>query len=355
MGLKEWVALTLVKGVGPVTFKRCLESGMGPETIFSLRREELESTGFLKRESIDQIMKRDILDTAEGIIEKCEKNGIKIFTIMDSSYPFLLKNIPDPPAVIYVKGMLPEEKRVSVVGTRKPTDYGRAVAEKVSFILAINGVCVVSGMAYGIDAIAHSSSIKAGGRTVAVLGSGLNRIYPPEHKNLFRRICENGAVLSEYPPDEEPHPSRFPERNRLISGLSSALIVVEAGERSGALITARCALEQGRDVFAVPGNITSPSSKGTNRLIKEGANVLTGFDDLSEVLDSSLFQIHPSSPNLTEKEMVVFQCLKDDEAVHPEELVGPCKEKGINLFEVLTSLELKGMIRRTEGGGIIKT
>jgi DNA processing protein len=350
MSLREWIALSMVDGVGSITFKKLLDKGIKPEDIFSSSKAELKETGILRESSIDEIIRKDVLNKAERIIEDAEKNGTKIFTIESRLYPFLLKNIPDPPPVLYVMGDIKSnEKCVGVVGTRNPSEYGKVVAERIAFLLALNGVTVVSGMAYGIDAIAHISALNGGGRTIAVLGSGLKRIYPEEHKNLFKRICENGAAISEYPPDEEPHTSHFPQRNRIISGISSAVIVVEAGEKSGALITAKFALEQGREVFAVPGNITSVQSKGTNRLIKEGANPFISFEDLSEVLGQPIMGIG-GSEKLSEEENYVLQFIKEDEIFYPESIIPLLREKGINIYEILTSLELKGLIKKSKGG-----
>jgi len=350
MSLREWIALSVVEGVGSITFKKLLEKEIKPENIFSFSKRELKETGILKESSIEEIVRKEVLKKAEKIIKDAERHGIKIFTMDSPEYPFLLKSIPDPPPLLYVMGEIKSnEKCVAVVGTRNPSEYGKGVAEKIAFLLALNGITAVSGMAYGIDAIVHLSALRGGGRTIAVLGSGLKRIYPEEHKNLFKKICENGAAISEYPPDEEPHTSHFPQRNRIISGISSAVIVVEAGEKSGALITARFALEQGREVFAVPGNITSPQSRGTNRLIKEGANPFINFEDLSEVLRHPLMQIR-SSENLSEEEKHVLQFIKEDEIFYPETAMSVLKEKGINIYEVLTSLELKGLIKKSNGG-----
>ena len=350
MSLREWIALSMVEGVGAITFKRLLEKEIKPENIFSFSRRELKETGILRENSIDEILRKKVLNKADRIIENAEKNGIKIFTMNSPQYPFLLKNIPDPPPLIYVMGdMRGDEKCVAVVGTRNPSEYGKGVAERIAFLLALNGVSVVSGMAYGIDAVAHLSALKGEGRTIAVLGSGLKKIYPGEHKNLFKRICENGAAISEYPPDEEPHSSHFPQRNRIISGISSAVIVVEAAEKSGALITAKFALEQGREVFAVPGNITSVRSRGTNRLIKEGANPFISFEDLSEVLGQPIMGIG-CSEKLSEEESYILQFIKEDEVFYPESIISLLREKGINIYEVLTSLELKGLIKKSKGG-----
>ena len=202
----------------------------------------------------------------------------------NSEYPTLLKEIFNPPRELFIKGsiILEDACAIAIVGTRTPTAYGIKQCEKISCELAKKGITIVSGMARGIDSVAHKSAIKAGGRTIAILGSGLNRIYPPENKKLYEDISKNGAVISEFAPNTPPMPYNFPKRNRIISGMAIGVVVVEAAVRSGSLITANFALEQGRDVFAMPGNINSPRSNGTNALIKDGAKLV---EDVSDVLN----------------------------------------------------------------------
>ena len=222
----------------------------------------------------------------EGLLTGIQKQGIQVITWDDPIYPRRLKDIDQPPPVLYMRGTIKmeDEWSVSIVGTRRATAYGRQIAEELAAYLSRNGITVVSGLARGIDSFAHQATIRAGGRTLAVLGSGVDRIYPPEHVRLAEEIVENGALLSDYPLGTPPDSINFPPRNRIISGLSLATVVVEAGETSGAIITATFAVEQGRDVFAVPGNIHAVQSKGTNNLIQQGARPLLKFEDVLEVL-----------------------------------------------------------------------
>ncbi len=222
------------------------------------------------------------LEEAYKIIKYCEESGIGLLTYGSDKYPVSLRSLKDPPAVLYYKGHLPELNQtlsVSVVGTRKMSEYGMRAAYKIAYEVAASGAVVVSGMALGIDSVAASAAMAAGGKTVAVLGSGIDVIYPHEHERLYGAICEHGAVISEYPPSTLPHSYNFPKRNRIISGMSQGIAVIDAGEKSGALITAKMGILQGRDVYAVPSNIDSENSSGTNMLIRDGAQaVLCGYD-----------------------------------------------------------------------------
>jgi DNA processing protein len=216
-------------------------------------------------------------------LELINKNNITVITDRDESYPENLFNIYDRPPLLYIKGNLQKEDiNIAIVGSRLASTYGKFITERISRELAMKGITIVSGMARGIDSAAHRGAIAAQGRTVAVLGCGLDIIYPPENKNLFSDIVQNGAVISEYPPQTQPLSAHFPARNRIISGISYGVVVVEAGEKSGSLITARLALEQGREVFAVPGSIDSVGSRGTNKLIKQGAKLIENIDDILE-------------------------------------------------------------------------
>lgn len=341
-----WVALTLVRGVGSVRIKALIEIFRSPENVFRAEFKELKEC--LPEPCIEEIKNGDVLERAQVIVEECARKGIDILTIDSPEYPEVLRHIPDPPPVLYLRGKLPRGTFIAVVGTRTPTSYGKVVTEKISEVIAVNGGVVVSGMAYGIDAIAHSASLKCGGETVAVLGSGVDVIYPSEHTSLYWKIVECGAVISEYPPGELPNQGYFPKRNRIISGLSKAVIVVEAGERSGAIITARCALEQGRDVYAVPGPITSSKSAGTNSLIKEGANPITKVEDVLEIMGYTL----PSSEkymDVSEDERRVLELLNDNE-MPIDDIIERSGFEIKEVYSILTSLEIKGFVRRTERG-----
>lgn len=228
-------------------------------------------------------------EQAAEIVSKSSLLDIRIIHQGHPEFPHLLGHIPDSPLVMYLRGEWTSARCVAVVGSRRATGYGIGMAERLSADLVAAGFTIVSGLARGIDTAAHTGALQAGGRTVAVLGNGLETIYPPENRKLAERIMENGAFLSEYPPGTPPAPYHFPVRNRIVSGLSEAVLVVEAGERSGSLITVQCALEQGRDVFAVPGNATSVTSRGCNRLIREGAGLVQEAADILEALSADRF------------------------------------------------------------------
>jgi DNA processing protein len=264
-----------------------------------------------------------------------------------------LKEIDQPPPVLYVRGTLKTEDEwaVAVVGTRRISAYGRQVSEELAASLAQSGVTVVSGLARGVDAVAHQSALKAGGRTLAVLGSGVDRIYPPEHRGLAEQMLAHGALLSDYAPGTPPDASNFPPRNRIISGLSMAVVVVEAGETSGALITAQFAVDQGRDVFAVPGNILAPQSKGTNRLIQQGAQPLLAVRDLLETLDLNLATEQRSVRKVLPANEVEARLLGllGPEPMHLDEIG---QQTGLPIERVsatLVMMELKGLVRQVGG------
>ncbi len=283
--LKYWIWLSTLPGIGSKRSEQLIDLFGSPRNLWHAKRKELEKVHFLSREMIEQIVSYPLKVLAQKHMETIHKYNIKVIRIIDESYPVLLKNIYDPPMVIYVRGTLsPDEKAIAFVGSRNATDYGNTVARQLAWEVARRGITVVSGLARGIDSYAHEGALKAGGRTIAVLGCGPDIAYPPCNRELMERIINSGAVVSEYAPGTPPLRGNFPARNRIISGLSMGVTVVEAGEKSGALITAEFALEQGREVFAVPGNVNSHYSKGTNRLIKEGAKIVTDVNDIIEEL-----------------------------------------------------------------------
>jgi len=290
---------------------------------------------------------------AEAEIKKAGNLNVKIISINDANYPFLLKEIVDPPLILYVKGNFSSSSKhlISIVGSRKCTKYGQTVAQKFAASFAQAGITVVSGLALGIDSAAHKGAIDAKGKTFAVIGSGLNRIYPASNKRLAERIFNGyGAVISEFPFGTEPKPFNFPFRNRIISGLSYATIVVEAARKSGSLITARLAAEQGRDVFAVPGNITSKMSEGTNMLIKDGAIPITEPDDVLTYVSAfkDLLVRNKEDKDLSPDEERVISALENS----TETLMGISGKTGISeqkLISLLTYMEVKGLIKRNGG------
>ena len=282
------------------------------------------------------------------------QHGVAIVAQHDPGYPGALQTIPDPPPALYIKGRLDaaDQAAVAIVGSRNASAYGLSCAQRLASDLAIHGITVVSGLARGIDGAAHRGALAAGGRTIAVLGSGLARLYPPEHRQLAEEIVEQGALISEYPMETEPFGFNFPRRNRLISGLSLGVVVVEAASRSGALITVDCALEQGRDVFAVPGPMTSATSHGTHRLLKQGARLVTSVDDIIEELGLEPPVARPAA--LEESEASVFACVT---GAQPRYLDAIASETGLAVAEVssaLLQLELKQLVRQLPGKQFIR-
>src|SRR6266849_1083120 len=275
----------MATGIGPVRFSRLLEICGGARQAWQATDLELAAAG-LERRTADSLRRLRAQTTPENVATRLKKLGIRALTLLDDEYPALLKQVADPPPVLFVRGMLtPEDGRsVALVGTRRATSYGHLVAQRLARDLAAAGLTVVSGLAKGIDTQAHRAALDAGGRTLAVLGNGLDQVYPPENGGLARQIVDAGALVSEFAPGVPPDAVNFPRRNRVISGLSIATVIVEAGERSGALITADFALEQGREVMVVPGNINSPMSLGSNELLKQGATPVTSAQDILDAL-----------------------------------------------------------------------
>ena len=268
--------------MGKTLFRR-LETVLGsPEQVFRSSLNDLMQVEGIGKKVANEIRKFEVEKNIEREMHFIDKLKLEVLTLECPGYPPLLKAIYDPPPVLYFKGKNLNEFPVplAVVGSRKPTNYGKIITEALCTRLAAMGICIVSGMARGIDTLAHKSALQAGGETIAVFGCGLSHTYPPENRQLQDKIVDQGAILSEFPVTRRPDKNNFPARNRVISGLSYGTVVIEAGEKSGALITAEFSLDQGREVFAVPGNINSPNSKGTNRLIKTGAILVDGPDSI---------------------------------------------------------------------------
>jgi len=348
------LALSYIKDIGPVSIKKLTGVFGGAEAVFGASLKGLSQViGENKAQAIKEF------NNWEGIkrdMEKVEKEGARIISIEEAEYPSLLKEIPNPPALLYLKGgFIPEDRyAVAIVGTRNPTVYGSTQAEEIAAELARMGFTIVSGFARGIDTAGHRGAVRAGGRTIAVLGSGIDVPYPSENKHIVEKIARSGAVISEFPPGTPPDRQNFPRRNRIISGLSLGVLVVEAAKDSGSLITAGLALEQGKEVFSMPGNITSANSKGTNELIKNGAKVVTGADDVLEELAPVLkgFLKRPKEkkvmPELSPEERRIVAVLGPD----PRHIDEVARELGIGAADMLThllSLELKGVLKQTAG------
>jgi DNA processing protein len=285
--------------------------------------------------------------------ETIEQQGITVLTWEDELYPRRLKEIDQPPPVLYTRGELVEtdEWAVAIVGTRRVTAYGRQVTEEIAGALARNGVTVVSGMARGVDTIAHRAALSAGGRTIAVLGNGVDRVYPPENRKLAADIIQQGALISDYPLGTPPEGINFPPRNRIISGISLGVVVVEAGVTSGALITAGFAADQGRDVFAVPGNIMAPQSEGTNRLIQDGAQPLLDPQNILDALNLTMITEHRTARVMLPADATEARLFKalGAEPMHVDEIRAKTDLPIEQVSSTLALMELKGMVRQVGG------
>jgi DNA processing protein len=346
---RYWIGFTLVKGVGAVRFQRLLERFGDAESAWKASPADLARAG-LGLKMIERLVAVREKADLSLIWDQIQSKGIQVLTWRDEAYPQRLKEIEQPPPVLYLRGDLTPEDAwaVAIVGTRRVTPYGRQVTEEIASYLAANGVTVVSGLARGVDAIAHHAALRAGGRTLAVLGSGVDRIYPPENRAMAEAIIQHGAIMSDYAPGTAPEASNFPPRNRIISGLSLAVVVIEAGETSGALITAEFAAEQGREIFAVPGNILAPQSKGTNKLIQRGALPLLSASDIMQTLNLTRVGQHKAARKALPSDEVEARLLEtmSEEPLHVDEIRN---QTGLPVEKVSASLimmELKGMVRQ---------
>ena len=350
------LALHSIDGLGPIRLKAILDYFKDPKLAWEAGISELTRIGIPKNavELLTETRKK--LDP-EKYVEEIRSAGIKWITVFDDDYPKLLKQIYDPPIVLYYKGeILPaDEKAVAVVGTRKITGYGKVVTEQFSKELAQAGLTIVSGLARGVDSCAHLAAIETGGRTIAVLGGGLNRIYPPENRPLADKIISGyGAIISEFPPEAVSLPGNFPARNRIISGLSLAVVVTEAAQDSGSLITARMALEQGRDVFAIPGPITSQLSKGPTDLIKEGARIVFEPNDIFEELGVKYSQTpQMKTADLSDDEQKVLAVL-ENEVRHIDEIGRELNFPSAKISALLLKMEISGLVLNLGGGTYCK-
>lgn len=342
-----WIAFSRVPTVGPVRVGLLEERFGSLKAAWEASTSELGASGLTSGvvSTIDQV--RRVVEP-ERELEQVQKAGVSVLTWHDSGYPRLFRNIDDAPPILFVKGT-PEpddEVRVTMVGTRNATPYGREVTRQLASGLAGSGVTVVSGLARGVDGIAHDATLRAGGRTIAVIGSGLDIVYPPEHRSLFDRIVENGAVLSEYPLGTKPDAQHFPRRNRLLSGLSAATVVIEGGLKSGARLTVRSALEQNREVLCVPGSIYSPESELTNALIQEGAKLVMGVEDVLEELHITGAPRQQPLPDLTadtDEEARLLDALTHD----PQHIDELSRSTGIPIIQASSTLavmEIKGSV-----------
>jgi DNA processing protein len=353
-----WIALGRVKGLGGVSFKKLAACFADPTQAFAASARDLEQIEGLDKDVVNGLLSFSAWKEIDEEIRRVEDAGAAIVSFTDPAYPSRLRMIPDPPPFLYVKGEFrrDDEKAVAIVGSRSASEYGCRVARDLARGLASLGFTVVSGMARGIDGTAHATALNAGGRTIAVLGSGVDRPYPPEHERLYRRIIEGGAVVSEQPVGAKPMAFNFPARNRLISGLSLGVVVVEATEKSGSLITASVALEQGREVFAVPGEAGASRSRGTHRLIRQGAKLVESVNDIVEeiapqlavganAVDQPPRQLPQNAGDAARKIFALLQerALQIDEVIENSGFPPP------KVLEVLLELELQGHLQQLPG------
>ena len=357
--LLPWLCLKNVPGIGNHLFKRLIERFGSPQRVFRTTPSELLGVEGISKHLAAAILNYKAPRQIEKELDQVQQKGYALITLADSSYPSLLKEIPDPPPLLYVCGDLSVANRnIAVVGSRNATAYGISVTQRLCADLATFDIGIVSGMALGIDTAAHQGALAAGGKTVAVLGSGFNRIYPTENRDLFKRISETGAVISEFTLDTAPEAHNFPIRNRIISGMSMGTIVVEASRKSGSLITARLAVEQNREVFAVPGSIQSFKSAGSHTLIKQGAKLVENAQDVLEELTGFMQEVpkpvESGTVDSTEKaalspeEAAVYETLSP----YPEHIDAIVRKTNIEagkLLSCLLQLELKGMVQQLPG------
>jgi DNA processing protein len=362
--LVDTLRLSLVSGVGPRTRQALVERFGSASAALAAAPSEIREVYGVGPKLMHKIVDGPTIDDVEAEIANCREHGVRILIENHVAYPRMLREIHDPPGVLFIRGELKpgDALAVGIVGTRHATHYGLRQADRLAAGLARAGLTVVSGLARGIDGAAHRGAMAAGGRTIAVLASGVMNIYPPEHDELAAEVAAQGAVISEAPPRSEPLPGTFPQRNRLISGLSLGIVVVEAAERSGALITARHAMEQGREVFAVPGNVDSRASHGCHQLIRDGAKLVESVDDILEELgplvepasnDAGQAVHHPAELLLNELEQQVLATI-GREATSIDQIVAASRLPVSQVLATLSALEMRRLVRRLSGTTVIR-
>ncbi len=348
-----WLALKNIPQVGNVTFRRLLDHFGAPEKALSASESELAAVKGISAAVVTSLLMHNGCAWAQKEWETTRKNGARIVTLQNPEYPRLLRHLPDPPPYLYVKGTLENTATaIGIVGSRQASGYGIATTQKLARELARQGITVVSGMARGVDAAAHRGALLEQGTTIGVLGCGIDVTYPRENRQLFAEMASRGALLSEFPMGTLPLAENFPRRNRIISGISSGILVVEAAEGSGSLITAQCALEQGRDVYAIPGNIQSVNSRGTNRLIKQGAKLVETVADILEELPQPYGESAPSSPvariTFSPQEAAIYSLLSST-TLHIDEIVTRSSLTVAEVSAILLRLELNGIVSQLPG------
>jgi DNA processing protein len=355
-----WFFLKSVPGIGNHTFKRLFDHFSSPDLVLQSAYGELLQVEGMTQRLATAIKKHKLPDRVRRELDNTVQRGYRIITMSDSEYPALLLQIPDPPPFLYVYGSLNTSNGcIAVVGSRNATSYGVSTTIRLCSDLASRKMTVVSGMAIGIDTAAHEGALRGRGNTIAVLGSGFERVYPAQNLDLFHKIAENGAVITEFPLNTEPEAHNFPLRNRIISGICLGTVIVEATKKSGSLITARLAAEQNREVFAVPGSIQSFKSTGTHTLIKQGAKLVEHaqdiIDELSPLLaidfetnDKTCTEAEANSSDLSKEEFMVFNAL-GPYPLHIDDLARMLSLKPGKLSSTLLKLELKGVVRQSPG------
>jgi DNA processing protein len=354
---EAYIALNIMEKIGPVGVRALVEHVGSADAIFSCSEDDLLGARGMGRETVRAVLAQRSTVEWQVEVDRAEALGARLVTMVDAEYPPLLREIHDPPLALYVRGKLESRDRhsISVVGTRRPTLYGRDSADRLAYALAKAGMVVVSGLAEGIDTVAHEAALRAGGRTLAVIGSGMAHLYPASNRELAEKIASQGALISEFPLDRRPDKTTFPMRNRIVSGLSMGSLVVEAAARSGALITVSQALEQGRTVFAVPGRIDSNGSRGTNELLKQGARVVTKAEDILNEFEMLLPLGSPAmqdagapQPELTEKESNIVELLHEGRR-DVDGLIRLANLSVADVNAVLMTLEMKRVVRMLPG------
>ncbi len=350
---QPWFTLKYVPGIGNHLYKRLIDRFGSPEHVFDASKDSLLEVDGISLRLISALRQARLPDEAQKDLDLVARRGYRIICMTDPAYPPLLREIPDPPPFLYVAGALESSRdSLAVVGSRNATAYGLTTTRRLCCDLVGNGLSIVSGMARGIDTAAHEGALMGKGRTIAVLGSGLEQIYPAENRDLFQKITESGAVISEFPLCALPEAHHFPQRNRVISGMSLGTLVVEATRRSGSLITARLAAEQNREVFAIPGSIHSFKSAGTHILIKQGAKLVEHVQDILDELNLQnrilSHGVGRALPPLTEAEALVFEALSPY-PVHSDALVRKLTLSSGKLMAILLQLEVKGLVQQSAG------
>lgn len=358
---RYWIGLNLIPNLTPKTFRILLDHFASPRQIWEAPLEKLREIPGFERSAARFARHRERVDW-ENELREIERRGLSVITIADREYPKSLRAIETPPPVLYLKGALigKDELAIAIVGTRKPSSYGLMIAEKLAKELGELGFTIVSGMALGVDTAAHQGALKAGARTLAVLGGGFSKIYPQENRHLLHEITQSGSVMTEFPIQTSPDRWTFPRRNRIISGLSRGTVVVEAPRKSGALITAKYALDQGREVFAVPGPITGRGSEGTHRLIQQGAKLVTDVDDileefvdLRETLGSRAARPGERRPELSQLEARVLEVL-EFEPLHFNDVVERAEISPSEASYALFQLIMKELVKELNGKRYVK-